>query len=225
MHAPLPKLIKRLQEKGLGTAEGTPVAKRGWSVLDLDQPVQLYSSINRGIQNYYRFTDTWTRLTRIQYILRCSLAKTLALKLKRSVKKVFTRFGQDLCSVVKGKDGKADRHVRFYQNQDWSTQRDAFQSGERTDIDQLQTAIHLRTRSKLGKPGCICGDTGETRQIEMHHVRHIRKLSGKRTPTGFNRMLRQLNRKHIPVCKECHEKIHRGTYDDLKLSNLAYLPV
>jgi nicotine oxidoreductase len=52
----------------------------------------------------------------------------------------------------------------------------------------------------------------------------VRKLSDKRQATGFNRVLRMLNRKQIPVCKTCHEKIHRGTYDSLKLSDMAYLP-
>ena len=58
----------------------------------------------------------------------------------------------------------------------------------------------------------------------MHHVRHIRKLSHRREPAGFNHLLRKLNRKQIPVCEECHSKIHRGSYDGLKLSSLAYLP-
>jgi hypothetical protein len=225
MHAPLPRLIKRLQEKGFCTGEGKPIAKRGWSVLDLDQVVLLYGGINRGIQNYYRFADNWSRLTRIQYILQYSLAHTLALKLKCSVKKVFTRFGRDLCIVIKRGEGKPDRQVRFFLNHNWSKNREAFQPGSQTDIDQLQTAIHMRTRSRLDKPCCICGETGETRQIEMHHVRHIRKLSEKREPTGFNRVLRQLNRKQIPVCPVCHGKIHRGSYDGLKLSDLAYMPV
>ena len=52
----------------------------------------------------------------------------------------------------------------------------------------------------------------------------IRKLSNKRVATGFNRILRMLNRKQIPVCEICHRQIHRGAYDSLKLSELAYLP-
>lgn len=60
--------------------------------------------------------------------------------------------------------------------------------------------------------------------IEMHHIRHIRKLSNKRVATGFNRLLRAMNRKQVPVCSDCHRKIHRGEYDGLKLSDLAYLP-
>src|SRR5207244_1410467 len=56
MTAPLPTLLKRLSERGFCTKEGTPIPKAGWAYLDVDQLVLLYSGINRGLQNYYRFT-------------------------------------------------------------------------------------------------------------------------------------------------------------------------
>jgi group II intron reverse transcriptase/maturase len=224
MYAPLPKLIQRLKEKGICTAEGKPMDKKGWRTLDTEQIIALYSAVNRGIQNYYRFADNWRRLIRIQYILRFSLAKTLARKHKITVKQVFKRFGKDLSISIEGKDGKKDRQVSFYQNQDWAKNREAFQKGSHPDIDQLHTSITMRTRSKLGQPCCICGVTGEDARMVMHHVRHIRKLSRRREPAGFNHILRKLNRKQIPVCEACHRKIHRGNYDGLKLSSLAYLP-
>jgi predicted HNH restriction endonuclease len=60
------------------------------------------------------------------------------------------------------------------------------------------------------------------KDIEMHHIRHIRK--GKKTNQYLKSIMSQLNRKQIPTCKECHKKIHRGEYDGLKLSDLAYDP-
>ena len=222
LNAPLPRLVKRLQERGFCTKEGKPQSKPGWSHLDADQIINLYSSINRGIQNYYRFADNWKQISRIQWILRTSLAKTLARKYKLSVAKVYKRFGKTLSVTIPGKEGKEDRKISFYLNEDWKRNRYGFQRGKRSDIDLIQTWRKLRTRSKLGKPCCICGD--DAGQIVMHHVRHIRKLSHRREATGFNRILRALNRKQIPVCTDCHGKIHRGKYDDLKLSKLAYLP-
>lgn len=224
MQAPLSKLIRRLRDKGMCTIEGRPLAKRGWAFLDAEQIVALYSSVNHGIQNYYRFADNWSRLSRIQSILQSSLAKTLALKFQITTSQVFKKLGKDMCIRVEGKDGKKDREVRFYLNHDWSKNREAFQQGNHTKIDQLRISTGMRTRSKLGKPCCICGATGDVIQIVMHHVRHIRKLSSKRKAVGFNGILQKLNRKQIPVCEECHGKIHRGEYDGLKLSNLAYLP-
>jgi len=222
MRAPTPKLVKKLSEKGFCTKNGTPTSKTGWSCLDADQIVQLYSSVNRGLQNYYRFADNWAQLSWIQYILEYSLAKTLAQKFKSSVRKVFKRFGKNITIVIKGNPGKKDRKVSFYLNHDWSRKREAFQPGSLPDIDRIRTAMRMETRSKLGKPCCVCGETAG--QIVMHHVRHIRKLSHKREARGFNRILRAINRKQIPVCTICHGKIHRGEYDGVKLTELAYIP-
>jgi hypothetical protein len=222
MNAPLAKLIKRLSDRGFCTKEGNPTGKAGWSQLDADQIIHLYSSVNRGIQNYYRFVDNWNQLRTIQSILKHSLAKTLARKYKLSTAKVFKRFGKGISVTVRGKDGKEDRIVSFYLTRHWNKDRNAFQSGVHSDIDLVRTGIKMRTRSKLGKPCCICGETAG--QIAMHHVRHIRKLSHKREVAGFQSILRAINRKQIPVCTVCHRKIHRGEYDELKLSTMAYIP-
>lgn len=221
MNAPLPKLMKRLTDRGFCTKEGQPTPKTGWMFLDADQIVNLYSGVNRGLQNYYRFADNWAHIQRIQYILQFSLAKTLARKYRISLTKVFKRFGKTLTIVVPGKEGQEDRKVSFYLNPDWNKKRDGFQHGKQTDIDLVQTMIRLKTRSKLGRACCIC-ESAE--QIVMHHVRHIRKLSHRREATGFNRLLRAINRKQIPVCTTCHGKIHQGKYDSLKLGELAYIP-
>ncbi len=224
MKAPLPKLRKRLSDRGFCTKEGQPISKSGWAFLDTDQIILLYSSVNRGIQNYYRFVDNWAQLQRVQYILQFSLAMTLGRKFNISTPKVFKRFGKSLSYVIKDKGGQEKKKVSFYLNHDWAKNREAFQSRKHTDIDLIRSEIHMRSRSKIAQPCCICGETLDNVQIEMHHVRHIRKVSDKRQATGFNRILRMLNRKQIPVCKTCHEKIHRGKYDSLKLSDMAYLP-
>jgi group II intron reverse transcriptase/maturase len=86
MKAPVPKLLKRLSDRGFCTKEGKPISKSGWAFLDTDQIILLYSSVNRGIQNYYRFVDNWVQLQRIQYILQYSLAMTLGRKFKISTR-------------------------------------------------------------------------------------------------------------------------------------------
>ncbi len=219
MTAPIKKLLRKLHDEGFCTATGQPTTKLGWIHLDADQIITLYNGINRGIQNYYRFADNFGHLAQIQYILKFSLAKTLAAKYKRSVSQIFRRFGNVPTAIVKAKDGKRDRRIAFYSNSDWKKQRNGFQVGQATD-DRLQWSLTMRTRSKLGMPCCICNSV---QQVEMHHVRHIRKTGGKK-PVGFNAILQALNRKQIPVCNPCHQKIHRGDYDGMNLSDLAYNP-
>ncbi|WP_373690693.1 hypothetical protein [Endozoicomonas sp. ISHI1] len=53
----------------------------------------------------------------------------------------------------------------------------------------------------------------------MHHVRHIRKMG--QEAKGFSKVMAQINRKQIPVCRDCHMKVHDGKYDGMKLSELA----
>jgi group II intron reverse transcriptase/maturase len=181
---------------------------------DVDQIVNLYSSVNRGIQNYYRPTDNFPELWRVQYILKYSLAKTLALKLKKPVTSIMKQ--RDVGVTVKRKDKLLK--IVFYRNADWTVKRDAFT--DEPEIDIVRMHVRLRTRSKLGYPCCICG---ASENVEMHHVRHVRKMDGKKNQ-GFSRVMGILNRKQVPVCSTCHGKIHRGEYDGLRLKDLAYDP-
>jgi group II intron reverse transcriptase/maturase len=219
MTAPLTDLIKRLHTKGFCTVEGKPSTKTGWIYLEVDQIILLYNGINRGIQNYYRFADNFSHLSRIQYILQFSLAHTLAAKFKCSLRQIFKRFGKTPTVQVPVKNRKKERCITFYYNSDWKKQRNGFHVG-RANVDLLQWSIRLRSRSKLGMPCCICNNTS---RVEMHHVRHIRKI-GEKKPVGIDAILRTLNRKQLPVCAVCHEKAHRGEYDALRLSDLAYNP-
>ena len=52
----------------------------------------------------------------------------------------------------------------------------------------------------------------------MHPVKHLRKDGNK--PTGFLGLMSQLNRKQIPVCTKCHQKIHKALYNDKSLKSL-----
>jgi len=208
LRAPMDRLIKRLSQKGFCDGKGTPKHKAGWTVLDEDQIVSLYSSINRGIQEYYR-----PELQRVQYILKYSLAKNLALKKKTSITRVMR--GRDISVQVSTKKGQV-RNIAFYRNTDWTVRRDAFKDSP--DVDLVRMNVRLRTRSKLGLPCVVCGNPNK---VQMHHVRHIRKMDG-REPKGFTRVMAALNRKQVPVCKACHERIHRGEYDGLSLKELAY---
>ena len=219
LKAPTNDLIQRLHKRGFCTATGEPTTKVSWMNLDPEQTISLYNSINRGLQNYYRFVDNLNCLVRIQYILHYSLAKTFAAKYRISVKKVFTRFNKNITVTVKAQDGQKNRQVSFYLNTDWEKDRNAFRIHD-SKVDLVQMAYRMYSRSKLGKPCCICNSV---KQVENHHVRHIRKMKQK-AARGFQKVMQSLNRKQIPVCKSCHHKIHQGKYDGLKLSDLAYDP-
>jgi hypothetical protein len=56
-----------------------------------------------------------------------------------------------------------------------------------------------------------------TKDIQFHHVRHVRK--GK--VTGFLQIMNLKNRKQIPCCMQCHRKIHKGFYANLAFNDIS----
>jgi nicotine oxidoreductase len=216
MLAPVENLVYRLYKRGICDSQGNPMQKASWAVMDDVQIVEKYNSILWGILNYYSFVNHYHNLSRIQYILQYSAAKTLANKHKSSLRKVFKKCGRSL-TVCFMKNGEAlKKSLRLETS--WCTRPNRFHTNGKTYNGPdgiVKTHWRLRTRSKLEEPCAVCGsDT----TVEMHHVRHIRKIGYK--TTGFSRIMAGLNRKQIPVCSECHEGIHAGRYDG---HNLKYL--
>lgn len=82
--------------------------------------------------------------------------------------------------------------------------------------------INIRTQSSFDMPCSICGSEED---IEMHHIKHVRK-SNYRLIGNENTWMQAMslrNRKQIPVCKNCHISIiHKGKYGGQKLS--SYCP-
>jgi len=216
MRAPIKQLIAKLHAQGFCDKEGYPQSKAGWTGLDADQIILLFNSNLWGLLNYYRFVNNFGAMSRIQYILRFSLTKTLAHKYRTTLRRIFRKHGRNLRFRWTLRNGRT-REVAFRENRDWSQKPDAFMVHP-PDISVLRWQWSLRTRSKLGYPCLICGAADN---VEMHHLRHIRKMGGKK-PTGFAAVMRALNRKQIPVCQPCHGKIHRGEYDGVRLQDLAY---
>jgi hypothetical protein len=216
LRAPISRLVDKLHSKGFCDTEGYPSSKAGWIGLDADQVIMLFNSNLWGLLNYYRFVNNFGAMSRIQYILRFSLAKTMAHKFRITMKAVFRKHGRNLRFCWTTSDGRT-RETRFRENTDWSTKLDAFMTNP-PNIDLLSWQWALRTRSKMGFPCLICGGY---ENVEMHHVRHIRKMGAKR-PTGFTAVMRALNRKQVPVCEKCHDGIHRGDYDGISMQDLAY---
>jgi hypothetical protein len=215
LKAPIRKLVQRLHDKGFCDGDGYPQSKNYWVGFDIEDIVNLFSSVNRGLQNYYRFARNFGAMTRIQYILQFSLAKTLAQKLRIPMARVFREHGPEMVFQIARPNGE-QREVRFALNRDWTVQPDAFMCVE-IPHDPLEVLVNSQRRSMLRWPCRICGSR---KRVQMHHARHIRKMGEK--VKGFTRVLAKLNRKQIPVCEECHQKIHNGTYDGISLKDLAF---
>jgi len=72
--------------------------------------------------------------------------------------------------------------------------------------------VNTRTKANLDLPCCICGCE---QNIEMHHVKHVRKVKYNTIDKEktWDQIMGLRNRKQIPVCRSCHmEYIHKGKY-------------
>jgi group II intron reverse transcriptase/maturase len=219
MKAPIPRIIKRLCERGFCDAKGFPRSVERWTILDDDQIVKQFNMVLLGYLGYYSFTDNFAELNRITYVLRYSAAKTLAHRHKTKISRIFRSYGRTLAVKVRGNDGK-EIGTAFAAPKHHRRKPMDFRPGDSplSPDGIIRTHLRLRTRSKLGKCCVICG---ETEDVEMHHVRHIRKLGDR--ITGFAKIMASLNRKQIPVCARHHGAIHRGELDSMQLTDLADL--
>jgi 5-methylcytosine-specific restriction endonuclease McrA len=76
----------------------------------------------------------------------------------------------------------------------------------------------LSTISALWQP---CANCGETKTIEMHHLKHIKSINVKLD--SFGKIMSKINRKQVPLCRPCHERVHNGTYDGMSLKHFNYI--
>lgn len=214
-------LITKLNASGfchtLRGKEFFPRSKRPFVGLEDHEIIMRFNSIWRGIYNYYCVCNNAHTLNWVMYILQYSCLMTLSHKHRIRVPRAIKRYGVFPQASYKSAKGEINT-VRFWRPLQWRQEFMVRQKPLELDILMAQTS--RLTRSHLGNPCAVCGNS---RGIEMHHVRALCK-GNKNITSGFNKIMSAINRKQIPLCQGCHDKVHAGRYDDLKLSALAYVP-
>ena len=201
---PLRKLSDKLDKY---MANGQPASMCAFINQPVDHIIHHYNGVIRGWYNYYQLAENVSSLNYARYVLQYSLAKTLAHKERSSVSKVFRKYGRDITFVK-----PSGRKVSFF-NQPLKQVKRA--KGSAANLDMLPTWGPRRTRTRLLDDCAVCGNQ---EQVEMHHVRHIRKRGEK--VRGFTLYMTAINRKQVPVCRKCHREIHNGKYDGASLSSI-----
>lgn len=81
--------------------------------------------------------------------------------------------------------------------------------------------VNIRTSASFNLPCCICGSE---ENIEMHHVKHVRKqkYSKINKEKTWEQIMGIRNRRQIPVCRNCHRNvIHAGRYGGRPLKEMS----
>lgn len=201
---PLRRIKRKLKRY---MAKGKPARMKGFVNQPIDHIIDHYNGVIRGWYNYYQLAENVGRLNYARYVLRYSLAKTLAAKERSTLRKIFRKYGKHI--TYRKPNGKS---TQFFSQPMKQVKKAKGTTGK---IDQRPIWWPRKTKTRLLDDCAICGDAG---RIEMHHVRHIRKRG--HHVKGFKLYLAAINRKQIPVCRQCHRDIHNGKYDGPNLSTI-----
>lgn len=220
LECPINRIVKRLEEHGYSHfSDGQPKAVTKWIYMRPEEIILRYNAVIRDYLNYYSFTNNRNMLQRIIWILRFSAVFTLARKWNISPKQVFRKLGSNLTYKIENKTPKRFKTKSYSLDLGNLTIQpmkfDLINCERIIDPEKLKY-FSTRSHFTLDKPCCVCGSASN---VEMHHIRHLRKDSSKENKLQV--LFNQIKRKQIPVCRSCHMTIHAGKYDGRKLGKLA----
>ena len=165
--------------------------------------VSQFNSEIRGIYNFYRLAENVGALDRFYYMMRASLLKTFAGKYRTIVTKIKRKHMRNHVFCVPYSTKAGMKVCEFYhdgfrkQGKGYSNVQDTLP--QYCKYDGRNT---LANRLKAGV--CeICGV--QTKDICIHHVRSLKRLTGK---SESERRMMEMRRKSLALCPDCYQKTH-----------------
>jgi hypothetical protein len=186
-----------------------PTRRPGLIRLDNIEILNQYNAEVRGLYNYYRLAHNVTVLNGFLYVMKFSMYKTFAGKYRTSMRKIIRRYSRNGDFTVSYKTKSGMKSIVFY-NQGMRC-NDKIVATENPDTigrtNENRSYTGLVDRLK----GNVCEWCGaETKDIEIHHVRKLKDLSGK---AEWERQMIARRRKTLALCHSCHVKLHNGKLD------------
>lgn len=186
-----------------------PTRRPGLIRLDDIEILNQYNAEVRGLYNYYRLAHNVSVLNSFLYVMKFSMYKTFAGKYRTSMRKIIRKYSRDGDFTVSYPTKKGTKSIVFY-NQGMRY-NDKVVATENPDVicraNENRRYTSLIDRLK----GHICEwCKAETEDIEIHHVRKLKDLSGK---AEWERQMIARKRKTLALCHDCHVKLHNGKLD------------
>lgn len=174
-----------------------------------------YQQEYRGIVEYYRLAyNLSTQLNRLKWIMEGSLTKTLAHKLKISVRKVYKRFQTQIqkesgsykvLRVEVPREGKKPLVAQ------WGGIPLTWRKDAVLDDDPPCVWNNQRTELEERLLADRCELCGSNENVSTHHERALKDL--RRGKSEWVKTMAARQRKTLVVCQKHHEEIHSGRYD------------
>lgn len=202
--------LKISYDKAHGNKEvWEPVRRPGLIRLDDIEILNQYNAEVRGMYNYYRLANNATVLNAFVYVMKYSMYKTFAGKYRTSMRKIICKYCRNKDFTVSYQTKNGTKSVIFY-NQG-VRRNDKVIATENPDIIGRTNENRRYTRLTDRLQGHVCEFCGaETEDIEIHHIRKLKDLSGK---AEWERHMIARKRKTMALCHSCHVKLHNGKLD------------
>lgn len=176
--------------------------------------VMTYQLEYRGIANYYQLAQNISSFIKLKRIMETSLIKTLALKHKMPVTKVYEKYGTTLTVQGKRYKGLQVTILREEKPPLVATWGGIPLKRDMKAILEERPAQVYNNRTELVQRllADFCELCGNDKDVEVHHERAMRKLHeypGRPKPEWVKRMI-ALRRKTLLLCKRCHEAVEHG---------------
>ena len=183
----------------------------GHSVFDI---VAQYQSVYRGIVNFYTMAHNLRDLNRLKGVMQRSLTKTLAVKLRISVPKIYER----LATTIETEHGprrvlevRIERHGKKPLVTRWGGISLAWKL-DTTLFDREPVPMINMTElvQRLLADKCeLCGSEDD---VQVHHIRALKSLQrfDRSEKPLWARVMAARRRKTLVVCHACHRAIHDG---------------
>lgn len=188
------------------------------TVLPVAEIIQRYQDRYRGIAQFYKYAVDRNHMSKLKGVMQEALVKTLAHKLKISVRQVYRRYSSTI--QIDGKSYKILRETvetekRTYEFIWGGIPLNRVRPGSQP-IDDSLPKVSWSIRSDLVQrlKANKCEICGNTENIEVHHIRKLSDLKKrwrgrKDKPLHVKSMIAR-NRKTLVVCRNCHHDIHAG---------------
>jgi group II intron reverse transcriptase/maturase len=196
---------------------GKPISEAGLLYHSDAHIIDVYQAQYRGLTEYYKFATDRYRLNYVRHIMEISLVKTLAHKLKTTVKKIYRKYRTNrmvdgLQYKVLRVDVPTKKGTRSIYWGGIPLRTVKACTGELDDNRYVSYEYRSDLIQRLKANECeLCGST---KDCEVHHIKKLKDLkrrwAGRKTkPQWVTRMI-AMNRKTLVVCHDCHRKIHTG---------------
>ena len=179
-----------------------PMHRPGLLNLSDSEIIEHYNAEMRGLLNYYNLAVDYHTLDYFCYLMEYSCLKTIANKHKTSVRKVIRKYKDGHTWSVPYETKSGTKRVRPVKIADCKC-------GEANDVVYQRRKFNFKStiRQRLNAHVCeLCGKKHVDDLYEVHVVRNMNELGNE----PWELRMKQLRRKTMVVCRDCHTRIHGG---------------